>query len=242
MNVGVAHALARRFAHRGIELEDLEQVASEALVKAVRRFDSSQDHDLLAFAVPTIRGELQRHFRDLGWVVRPTRRIQETQWRAVRAEEALTSRHGRRPLTTELLEELGISREEYAEAKSAQGCFRPTSLDQPSPNDGEGDDLGASLPADDRGLAECEARLVVIPALRGLPERDRRVLYLRFFEDLSQIEIGAELGVGQAQVSRIIARALNDLRDLVTARSMTGEKPVGDAQLADHRDGEEAGR
>ncbi len=217
MNLGVARALARRFARRGIELEDLEQVACEALVKAVQRFDPAQDHDFLSFAVPTIRGELQRHFRDLGWMVRPTRRVQETQWRATRAEDELTLRLGRRPNREELLAALEITDEEYAEAQSAQGCFRPTSLDRPATNEGDGEDLGATLSVEDRGQAECEARMMVLPALRTLPERDRRVVLLRFFEGLTQIEIGKELGVGQAQVSRIITRALTDLRDELTA-------------------------
>jgi RNA polymerase sigma-B factor len=216
MNIGVAYALARRFARRGVDLQDLEQVACEALVKAVKRFDPSQDHDFLSFAVPTIRGELQRHFRDLGWMVRPTRKVQETQWRAARAEDDLTTRLGRRPDREELVAELGITREEYVEAQSAHGCFRPTSLDKPLTTEGDGDGFGASLPSDDRGPAECEARLMVMPAVRRLSERERRVLYLRFFLDYTQAEIGAEIGVGQAQVSRIINQALAELQQMLT--------------------------
>lgn len=222
MNIGVAHALARRFARRGVELQDLEQVACEALLKAIQRFDPSQDHDFLSFAVPTIRGELQRHFRDLGWMVRPTRRVQEIQWRATRAEDDLTSRLGRRPDSGEVVSELGITSEEYAEAQSAHGCFRPASLDKPLTTEDDGADLGAGLQAEDRGLAECEARVVVIPAVRDLAERERRVIYLRFFEDLTQVEIGNEIGVGQAQVSRIINQALDELRDTLTGVSGEG--------------------
>lgn len=217
MNIGVAHALARRFARRGVELQDLEQVACEALLKAIERFDPAQDHDFLSFAVPTIRGELRRHFRDLGWMVRPTRKVQETQWRAARAEDNLTVRLGRRPDPEEVVAELGITPEEYAEAQSAHGCFRPASLDKPLTTDDDGADLGASLPTEDRGLAECEARIVVLPAVRKLPERERRVLYLRFFQDLTQVEIGNEIGVGQAQVSRILNQALEGLRDTLTS-------------------------
>ena len=227
MNLGVAHALARRFAHRGIDLEDLEQVACEALAKAVQRFDPSQGHDFLSFAVPTIRGELQRHFRDLGWMVRPTRRVQETQWRATRAEDDLTVRLGRRPDREELVAELEITDQQYDEAQSAQGCFLPTSLDQPASIEGDGEDLGATLGVEDPGQSVCEARMIVMPALRSLPERDRRVLYLRFFEGLTQIEIGKELGVGQAQVSRIIASALGELRDNVAPGSSPGGCPQG---------------
>jgi RNA polymerase sigma-B factor len=221
MNIGVAYALARRFARRGVDLQDLEQVACEALVKAVRRFDPSQDHDFLSFAVPTIRGELQRHFRDLGWTVRPTRRIQETQWRAARAEDDLTARLGRRPDSGEVAAELGITREEYAEAQSAHGCFRPASLDKPltSDGDGDGESLVATLHAEDRALLDCEARVMLMPAVRELSERERRVLYLRFFLDYSQAEIGNEIGVGQAQVSRIINRALSELQVMLTGEA-----------------------
>lgn len=222
MNIGVAHALARRFARRGVELQDLEQVACEALLKAVQRFETSQDRDFLSFAVPTIRGELQRHFRDLGWMVRPTRRVQETQWRATRAEDDLTSRLGRRPDPGEVVAELGITPEEYTEAQSARGCFRPASLDRPLTTDDDGADLGASLHAEDRGLSQCEARVVVIPAVRELAERERRVLYLRFFGDLTQVEIGNEIGVGQAQVSRIINQALEELRGRLSADAGQG--------------------
>lgn len=226
MNIGVAYALARRFARRGVDLQDLEQVACEALVKAVRRFDPAQDHDFLSFAVPTIRGELQRHFRDLGWMVRPTRRVQETQWRAARAEDDLTMRLGRRPDRGEVVAELGISREEYAEAQSAHGCFRAVSLDKPRTVDGaDGEHLGASLPEVDRGFSECEARLMVMPAVRELSERERRVLYLRFFLDYTQAEIGTEIGVGQAQVSRIINRALAELQEMLTSRDERSPNP-----------------
>lgn len=235
LNIGVAHSLARRFARRGVDLQDLEQVACEALVKAVQRFDPSRDHDFLAFAVPTIRGELQRHFRDHGWMVRPTRRVQETQWRASRAEESLTTRLGRRPTPAEMVAELGITPEEYAEAQSANGCFRPTSLDQPQTGDGEGVGLVASLAADGRELSECEARVIIMPALRQLPERGRRVLYLRFFEGLTQAEIGSELGVGQAQVSRILSRALSELRTVVAAGSPRTSRPRGRDLAPDER-------
>lgn len=221
MNLGVAYALARRFARRGVDLQDLEQVACEALVKAVHRFDPSQDHDFLAYAVPTIRGELQRHFRDLGWMVKPTRKVQETQWRAARAESELAARLGRRPDAGEVVAELGITREEYAEAQSAHGCFRPASLDKPLTVEGDGESLGASLPAEDRGFSETEARLMVWPAVRELSERERRVLYLRFFLDYTQAEIGNDIGVGQAQVSRIINQALAALQQTLTGAAST---------------------
>ncbi|WP_165807175.1 sigma-70 family RNA polymerase sigma factor [Nocardioides currus] len=216
LNIGVAHAVAHRFTNRGVDVQDLEQVACEALMKAVQRFDHTRDHDFLSFAVPTIRGELQRHFRDLGWMVRPTRRVQETQWQAARTEEHLTSDLGRTPTGEEVIAALGISREEYAEAQSAHGCFVPASLDQPLAPGEDGADLGSTLTAAESDLDAAEARVILAPRARELSERERLVLYLRYFEDLTQVEIGHEIGVGQAQVSRILNSALATMRDGLT--------------------------
>ncbi|PUA80162.1 sigma-70 family RNA polymerase sigma factor [Nocardioides currus] len=218
INMGVARSVARRFAQRGIDLEDLEQVACEALVKAIRRFDASRNHDFLAYAVPTIRGEVQRHFRDLGWMVKPTRRVQENQQRSARMAEDLSAELGRRPDTAELVSALGISAREHAEAESARGCFHATSLDQRLSDDGETGDIGSTLAADDRDLPACEARMMVIPALLDLTERERHVVYMRYFEDRTQNEIGADIGVGQAQVSRILASALDGMRCTLEGR------------------------
>lgn len=223
-NLPVAHALAHRFTGRGVDREDLEQVACEGLVKAVHRFDPAQDHDFLSYAVPTIRGELQRYFRDLGWMVRPTRRVQETQWRTAQVESELVQKLGRNPRTEEILTELGISAEEYAEATSAQGCFHPTSLDQPTSEDGAARTIGELLPGDDRELEVSEARATILPLVKALPERDRRVVYLRFFEELTQQEIGERIGVGQTQVSRILDHVLEELRGRLLEESGT----VGD--------------
>ena len=224
-NLPVAHALAHRFAGRGVDREDLEQVACEGLVKAVQRFDPGQDNDFLSYAVPTIRGELQRYFRDLGWMVRPTRRIQETQWRSAQVEADLVQRLGRSPSTAEILTELGISPEEYAEATAAQGCFRPTSLDQPTSDDGAGRTIGELLPGEDRDLDISEARATVLPLVRALPERDRRVVYLRYFEELTQQEIGERIGVGQTQVSRILDHVLESLRERLLEESDGDDNP-----------------
>lgn len=218
LNMGVARSVARRFAQRGIDLEDLEQVACEALVKAIRRFDASRNHDFLAYAVPTIRGELQRHFRDLGWMVKPTRRVQENQQRSARMVEDLSAELGRRPDTAELVSALGISAQEHAEAESARGCFHATSLDQQLSADSDTADIGSTLAADERDLPASEARMMVVPALLDLTERERLVVYLRFFEDRPQHEIGVKIGVGQAQVSRILASALDGMRGALESR------------------------
>ena len=211
INRGVAEAVASRYRNRGIAQDDLVQVAYEGLTKAVMRFDPQLRNDLLTYAVPTIRGEIQRYFRDQGWTVRPPRRIQELQWRVNRAEEDLGQELGREPTDAEVMDHLGIGVAEYREAHEASGCFQPTSLDlsvgQESPTT-----LGALIADDDHDRNAADARVTLAPVVRRLSERDRRILYLRFFEDRTQEEIGADLGVTQMQVSRLLSRILQDIR------------------------------
>lgn len=213
LNQRVADAVANRYRRRGIPLEDLQQVAYEGLVKAVHRFDPTVRDDLLTYAVPTIRGEIQRHFRDQGWMVRPPRRVQELQRDLTMATDRLEQELGREPTAEEVEAELGITPEEHREALQGLGCFQPTSLDQPVGNDA-GTSLGEVLPQEpDEGAAE--ARAVLAPVMRGLSERDKRVLYLRFYEDQTQREIGDELGVSQVQVSRVLTRILESMREQI---------------------------
>lgn len=210
LNLRVADAVASRYRDRGVPQEDLQQAAYEGLLKAVHRFDPALDHDLLSFAVPTIRGEVQRHFRDRSWMVRPPRRLQELQARARAATGALTSELGRAPSRREVCARLGVGEAEHAEAMAAIGCFRPTSLDQHV--GGTASTLGDLLADDRDDRAAAEARCLLGPALRMLSDRDRRILSLRFDEGWSQQEIAVELGVTQAQVSRLVERILRDLR------------------------------
>lgn len=212
INRGVAEAVAARFRNRGVPQDDLRQVAYEGLTKAVRRFDPELRNDLLTYAVPTIRGELQRYFRDQGWAVRPPRRIQELQWRVNQVIERLTQECGREPSEDEIAAELDTTVAEYRDAASAFGCFQPASLDQPVGHEGE-TPVGELLAAEDADGSATEARMILAPVVRRLPERHRRILYLRFFEDLTQDEIGKDLGVTQMQVSRLLSRILGDLRD-----------------------------
>ncbi|MDN4172636.1 sigma-70 family RNA polymerase sigma factor [Nocardioides sp. SOB77] len=215
VNRRVADAVANRYRRRGIPLEDLQQVAYEGLVKAVSRFDPTVRDDLLTYAVPTIRGEIQRHFRDQGWMVRPPRRVQELQRDLTMATDRLEQELGREPTDEEVERELGITPEEHREALQGLGCFQPTSLDQPVGNDA-GTSLGEVLPQEpDEGAAE--ARAMLAPVMRGLSERDKRVLYLRFYEDQTQREIGDELGVSQVQVSRVLTRILETMREQIGA-------------------------
>lgn len=211
LNRCVAEAVANRYRGRGVAVEDLHQAAFEGLVKAVRKFDPSVRPDLLTYAVPTIRGEVQRWFRDQSWMVRPPRRLQELQWRVSRSVESLSHELGREPTDAELSEDIGCSRDELDETVQSFGCFRPASIDRPV-GPGSGSTLGELLETEDDERSAAEARAILAPVLRRLPERDRRVLFLRFYEDRSQEEIGAELGVTQMQVSRLLQRILRDLR------------------------------
>ncbi|WP_309504572.1 MULTISPECIES: sigma-70 family RNA polymerase sigma factor [Nocardioides] len=212
INRGVAEAVARRYRHRGIADDDLNQVAYEGLTKAIARFDPDLRNDLLTFAVPTIRGELQRYFRDQGWTVRPPRRVQEVQGHANAAIRDLEQSLGREPTEAEVAAELDITVEEYGEAMAALGCFRPASLDLPVGTDTA--TLGDLLPDEQEEEHDAsDARVMLAPVVRRLSERDRRILYLRFFEDRTQAEIGDDLGVTQMQVSRLLSRILEDLRD-----------------------------
>jgi len=211
INRGVAESVASRFRNRGVPADDLRQVAYLGLTRAVRRYDAGRADDLLTYAVPTIRGELQRYFRDHGWSVRPTRRVQELQWRMSRASEQLAQQTGSEPTDEELRLHLGVDQDEYAEAALAFGCFQPTSLDQPSTKDSAtslGDLIGELQTVD-----PVDARVMLRPVLRRLDERERRILYLRFFEDLTQEELGQRRGVTQMQVSRVLKAILRKLHD-----------------------------
>jgi RNA polymerase sigma-B factor len=211
LNRVVAEAVANRYRGRGVATEDLHQAAFEGLVKAVQKFDPTVRPDLLTYAVPTIRGEVQRWFRDRCWMVRPPRRLQELQWRVSRGIETLSQELGREPTAAELSEEVGCSEDELVETEQSYGCFRPSSLDRPIAA-GAGLTLGDTFTIEDEERSGAEARATLGPAVRSLSERDRRIVFLRFFEDRSQVEIGAELGVTQMQISRLLDRILRDLR------------------------------
>jgi RNA polymerase sigma-B factor len=211
LNMGVARSVARRYRSKGIASEDLDQVAYVALVRAADKFDPSLEKDFLTYAIPSIRGEIKKHFRDSGWVVRPPRRIQELQPQVVAAGQELTHSLGRSPRPSEVAAHIGVDVEEVIEALAMDGCFQPTSLDVPV-GDGGSSVLGDLLEGADTGLRASEARMLLAPVLRQLGERDRRILYLRFFEGQTQREIGRELGVTQMQVSRLLTRICQTLR------------------------------
>jgi RNA polymerase sigma-B factor len=217
LNVGVAREVAARYRGRGIAAEDLEQVACMGLVKATRGYDPDKATDFLSFAVPTIRGELRRHFRDSGWTVRPPRPVQEMQARITRARGELWQSLGREPKPAEIAEHLGADDKQVQEAMSANGCFAPDSLDT-SPEEGDITPLDR-LGAAEAGYARVEARVALRPVLRSLSQRERRILELRFGRGCTQAEIGAEIGVTQMQVSRLLSGLFDRMRAELTGQA-----------------------
>lgn len=210
LHLDVARAVAARYRRRGIPDDDLEQVASLALVRAVHQYRPDRGPTFLAYAVPVIRGELRHHFRDHGWVVRPPRRVQELQGRVVRERDRSPEwRDGHQ--AERLAQELGTTAAEVDEALAAEGCFTPLSLDRPANATERSGSVGDTLPAEESDHA-VEARAVLRSPVRRLGDRDREILGMRFFQQLTQQEMAEALGVTQTQVSKLLTRILRDLR------------------------------
>ncbi len=211
LNLGIAHSIATRFHGRGVEADDLNQVASLGLVKAAHNYDPATDTPFLAYAVPTIRGELKRYFRDCSWTIRIPRRLQELQGSIGAARPELVQDLQRDPTVPELAEAIGADVEEVAEAIAADGCFTVMSLDRPLDGDAAVP-LAESLAADDTSYERFDNVAVLEPALKSLEPRERRIVTLRFVEEQTQADIGAEIGVSQMQVSRLLRGILDRLR------------------------------
>jgi RNA polymerase sigma-B factor len=211
VNMPVAASIAKRYRHRGVPDDDLEQVAYLALVRVAHTFDPARGHDFLSYAVPSIRGEVRRYFRDQGWMVRPPRGVQEMQGRIASTESELASRLGHPASPAELADELDEPVADVEEALAASGCFTPTSLDQVT--DSATASVGERLGIDEAGLDAAEARMVLSPVIRRLTARDRTILSMRFFGQHTQQEIGDAIRVTQMQVSRLLADLLGRLRD-----------------------------
>ena len=208
-HLGLAEHLARRFAHRGEAYDDLVQVSSLALVKAVDRFDPDRGVEFTTFATRTIIGELKRHFRDRGWAVRAPRRIQELYLHIGQAIATLSQEKGRSPGIKEIAVATGASEDDVIEALEAGQGYRSASLDAPGP---DGEALGSRLGMDDAAFSDAEHRAALSPHLAKLPERDRQILILRFVEGLTQSEIADRIGISQMHVSRLLSRSLAALR------------------------------
>ncbi len=212
VNVPVATSIALRYRSRGEAMEDLVQAAHLGLVKAVNGFDPERGRDFLAYAVPTISGEVKRHFRDQGWDIRPPRRIQELRAEVERASADLTQTLGRAPRLSEIAAHLGASEDDVVECVASADLYHVHSLDAPV---GGAEDLavGDTLGDLDPMLGQIEDVLSVRPLLERLSPRDRRILALRFFSGWTQQQIADDVGVTQMQVSRLISKALRRLRE-----------------------------
>ncbi len=209
-HLGLAEHLARRFTHRGEPYDDLVQVSSLGLIKAVDRFDPERGVEFTTYATKTILGELKRHFRDKGWAIRAPRRIQELYLHLGQAVSSLSQELGRSPTIKELMKETGASEDEVIEAMEAGQAYRSASLDSGGPDD-EG--IGARLGVETGDFGDAEWRAVLSPYVSELPERDRMILRLRFVEGLTQSEIANRVGISQMHVSRLLGRSLVALRE-----------------------------
>lgn len=218
LNAGLAESVAARYRGRGVDSDDLSQVAYLGLVKAVHGFTTEKNSEFVSYAVPTIRGEVKRHFRDSAWTVRPPRRTQELHAAIAIAEPVLTQKLHRAPTDAELAEEIGAESNEIAAAQVAAdaGCFSPLSLDAPATQGGT-DAVHDLLGGPDSDYDQVERLLLLQPLVNRLKERERRILELRFEYEWSQERIGAELGVSQMQVSRLLREILAKLRAGLTA-------------------------
>ncbi|GGP63716.1 hypothetical protein GCM10010185_40530 [Saccharothrix coeruleofusca] len=203
----VARHIADRFAERGESVEDLRQVAALGLIHAVDRFDVRRGIDFLAFAVPTITGEVRRYLRDQGWAVRVPRRLKELCTAIDTARVELVRLNGRTPTPSEVAKHLGIGLDEVYEGLHAASAHHLLSLDE--------GDFTDRLTAEDPALEVVELHHALDPMLRGLPKRERRIVVLRFFRNMTQSQIADSVGVSQMHVSRLLSRSLARLRDLL---------------------------
>ncbi len=210
----LARQLARRYQRADEPMEDLVQVASLGLLKAIDRFDAGREVHFSSYAVPTILGELKRHFRDRTWSVRVPRDLQERALRVDRVNTELALSLHRAPSVREIAAATGDTEEQVLEAIEAAGAYRATSLDAPRAGQDEagGENLADAFGTDEEGFDAAEQRATLEPLLAQISPRERAVLRLRFGEDLTQAEIGTRIGVSQMQVSRLLRQALARLR------------------------------
>jgi RNA polymerase sigma-B factor len=213
-HLGLAAYLARRFANRGQPLDDLVQVASLGLLKAVDRFDPGLGIEFSTYATTTIVGELKRHLRDRGWAVRAPRRMQELYLTLSQVVDTLGQELGHSPTIAELATEVQASEEDVLEALEAGQAYRFASIDAPRSDSDSQEALGERLGQEDTELARAEERATLDPLLMQLPPRQRQVVQLRFFEGMTQSEIARRLNISQMQVSRLLTRSVAQLRSL----------------------------
>ncbi|MGW4695614.1 SigB/SigF/SigG family RNA polymerase sigma factor [Kitasatospora cineracea] len=213
LNLSLVRFALRRFGSHRESTEDLMQVGAVGLIKAIDRFETERGLEFTTFAIPTILGELRRHFRDTTWAVHVPRRLQELRLTLARAQDALSQTLDRAPTVAELSEYLGMPQEEVIEGLQAANAYNTDSLDLPAGPDGDGPGaLAAKIGSTDERLGMVEDLVSLQPLIAALPERDRLILSMRFTEDLTQSQIGERLGLSQMHVSRLLSRALAKLR------------------------------
>ena len=216
--MSLVRSLARRYSYRGEQLDDLVQIGSIGLIKAIDRFDLTRGVELTTYATPNIIGEIKRHFRDRGWAVRVPRGLQELNVQLSKLVEGLTVQYGRSPTIPELAKAAGVEEEEVLEALESGRAYTSLSLSQGSGSeDGEVLDPLESLGEIEHEYEVSEDRAVLAPGFKVLDERERRILHLRFFEGLTQSQIAQQVGISQMHVSRLIRRALEKIRDEIAA-------------------------
>jgi RNA polymerase sigma-B factor len=212
MHLPLVEYLARRFRNRGEPLDDLIQVATIGLIKSVDRFDLERGVEFSTYATPTVVGEIKRHFRDKGWAIRVPRRLQELKLSLTKATSELSQRLGRSPTVAELAGHLGMSEEEVLEGLESANAYSAVSLDAPDGGDDDSPAVADTLGVEDESLEGVEYRESLKPLLDQLPPREKRILLLRFFGNMTQSQIASDLGISQMHVSRLLARTLTQLR------------------------------
>ena len=221
LHLPLVEYLARRFRNRGEWLDDLTQVATIGLIKSIDRFDLERGVEFSTYATPTIVGEIKRHFRDKGWAVRVPRRLQELKLSLTKAISELAQREGRAPTVSELAAHLQMSEEEVLEGLESANAYSTVSLDAPDSGDEDAPAVADSLGMLDDALEGVEYRESLKPLLEQLPPREKKILLLRFFGNMTQSQIAAELGISQMHVSRLLARTLAQLREGLTTDDLS---------------------
>jgi len=222
LHLPLVEYLARRFRNRGEWLDDLTQVATIGLIKSIDRFDLERGVEFSTYATPTIVGEIKRHFRDKGWAVRVPRRLQELKLSLTKAIGDLAQREGRAPTVSELAAHLQMSEEEVLEGLESANAYSTVSLDAPDSGDEDAPAVSDSLGMVDEALEGVEYRESLKPLLEQLPPREKKILLLRFFGNMTQSQIATELGISQMHVSRLLARTLAQLRQGLTTEDLRG--------------------
>src|SRR5437868_7728831 len=227
LHLPLVEYLARRFRNRGEWLDDLTQVATIGLIKSIDRFDLGRGVEIATYATATIVSGIKRHFKDKGWAVRVPRRLQELKLSLTKAIGDLAQREGRAPTVSELAAHLQMSEEEVLEGLESANAYSTVSLDAPDSGDEDAPAVADSLGMVDDALEGLENRESLKPLLEKLPAREKRILLLRFFGNMTQSQLAAELGISQMHVSRLLARTLTQLREGLTVDDLRSRPETG---------------